>query len=704
MFHGYPYTDFHEMNMDWVILKVKELIAEWDETKQEWNELHDYVMDYFRNLDVSEEINAKLEVMAADGTLSELIYDVIGDTSYPKFVDSVSQMTNTKYIYALKSTGELYFYNGTNWVGTGVIYGDSKNGVLSFGRLIAPNTMADFSFDNADDVTPNRIYAISGSSTEYFYKLPNYAYNAFLIDYSFNPTADTGRMQMFINQNNIWTRILWGATTPTWSEWKWTTPSSEKYITPNNYQTITSDIRELPTNSVYAIHPDITSEMVANLPVYGYAGILSKFDMNADISATLSGEILTYMSLGKMYVQQHFGGDFMNWVQIDSFFPFTISNNNTYGYTSFDDFKEGYYNVYVQPTTLANAPNEIEIAGILEAHSNAEGGFQILRQNNANYNRVWVRIKWSSTWYDWHLTENGYLFTSPGIIDANHLSNDANNYTDDGIYFMTTTITPEYLANLPEYGSYRHACFIVRNFSRAHQNGVFQMFATDTGTLYWRIKFTQTIWFPWRGATDTGRSHFINTYIRKPLGISTSSHILGIGDSIMAGWQVSQANSFFNVLCNQIGCGFTNKALSGARFDTNHTNNIMGELTSVTNWDTITHVLIVAGVNDAINSTPLTDFRTYVSDVIAYIRERTTAPIIFVTQLKQSTMQNRNLIDYPSIINTVAIANDCSVINGYDISIPYYAESTFDKLTIDGIHPTELGHKVIANYLTNYLL
>ena len=64
----YPYTDFHELNLDWIIKTVKETVAEWavtltewHNTQEEWQQLYDYVHDYFDNLDVQQEINNKID-------------------------------------------------------------------------------------------------------------------------------------------------------------------------------------------------------------------------------------------------------------------------------------------------------------------------------------------------------------------------------------------------------------------------------------------------------------------------------------------------------------------------------------------------------------------------------------------------------------------------------------------------------------------
>ena len=84
-YNKYPYTDFHELNLDWVIERVKKLTEdwlamqqEWNDTEEQWQQLHDYVMNYFDNLDVSQEISDKLDDMAANGQLYDLFNTFIG--------------------------------------------------------------------------------------------------------------------------------------------------------------------------------------------------------------------------------------------------------------------------------------------------------------------------------------------------------------------------------------------------------------------------------------------------------------------------------------------------------------------------------------------------------------------------------------------------------------------------------------------------
>lgn len=80
----YPYTDFNEYNMDWIIKTVKDLTVEWAATKTEWTDMKTelealklYITNYFDNLDVDQEISDKIDEMVADGTFLDIIRSTV---------------------------------------------------------------------------------------------------------------------------------------------------------------------------------------------------------------------------------------------------------------------------------------------------------------------------------------------------------------------------------------------------------------------------------------------------------------------------------------------------------------------------------------------------------------------------------------------------------------------------------------------------
>lgn len=98
----YPYTDFHELNLDWFLAQFKTLTDAWDSQQADYNKFKEdvttefnnlsgkfdtleetvqsftrFITNYFDNLDVQEEINTKLNEMVSDGTMAELLAPVV---------------------------------------------------------------------------------------------------------------------------------------------------------------------------------------------------------------------------------------------------------------------------------------------------------------------------------------------------------------------------------------------------------------------------------------------------------------------------------------------------------------------------------------------------------------------------------------------------------------------------------------------------
>jgi hypothetical protein len=81
-----PYTNFHELNQDWFLQEFNKLIAQWkamqknfDNLQDAFNDLKSYVQDYFKNLDVQDEIDNKLDELVNSGK-----FDTILDNYFQK--------------------------------------------------------------------------------------------------------------------------------------------------------------------------------------------------------------------------------------------------------------------------------------------------------------------------------------------------------------------------------------------------------------------------------------------------------------------------------------------------------------------------------------------------------------------------------------------------------------------------------------------
>ena len=77
IFQQFPYTNFHEMNLDQIIKLMRQIQDEWEDTKTEWESYKDFIDNYFENLDLSEEVLQALRIMIPAGELDSVIDPVI---------------------------------------------------------------------------------------------------------------------------------------------------------------------------------------------------------------------------------------------------------------------------------------------------------------------------------------------------------------------------------------------------------------------------------------------------------------------------------------------------------------------------------------------------------------------------------------------------------------------------------------------------
>lgn len=75
---------YHEFNLSWLIAELKRALEEWDAVEKDWEETKDYITNYFKNLDVQDEINNKLDEMLENGELKTIVEQIFAEIKAEK--------------------------------------------------------------------------------------------------------------------------------------------------------------------------------------------------------------------------------------------------------------------------------------------------------------------------------------------------------------------------------------------------------------------------------------------------------------------------------------------------------------------------------------------------------------------------------------------------------------------------------------------
>ena len=93
-FENYPYSNFHELNLDWILGEVKRLISEYDklnDTVNNYNsrfsELKSYIDNYFSTLDYRTEIYEVIEKLFSSGDVDQFIADYFNKRAMAKITN-----------------------------------------------------------------------------------------------------------------------------------------------------------------------------------------------------------------------------------------------------------------------------------------------------------------------------------------------------------------------------------------------------------------------------------------------------------------------------------------------------------------------------------------------------------------------------------------------------------------------------------------
>lgn len=494
--------------------------------------LVDFVNTYFANLNVQEEINNKLDVMASDGTLTTLLLPYLPDVvavdidsmvTSGEFASIVSPFVqpavNTK-VNDMISDGSFKAITDPkvveatdSWLDRNL--SDPANPPLDASFTLANAAAqakavgdyaslarANISSGDLNDYKTNGWHMIAGLATSLdISNLPeNDAGQRILLCF----TQGTGTLTDFVHQlcynyanNHMFERYYGGGS---WSNWKRVNQDTI-YSYTKGYIDSNEDLNDYISEGSYSI---LSNRTLSNAPD-NYADSYSLLVIYPAVSGASAGQVnQLYYNYTKNTVHQRMkavnSNTWSNWVLINHDTTYQYSKgyveNNTDLNTLTD---EGNYTI-LSNRTLLNAPDNY-------ASSNSElvvyaGGAVSTAQivqiyYNYDKNTVHQRAKGvsSATWTNWKLINHDtvYQYTKGYIAD----NTDLNDITEEGNYTILSNRT---LTNAPSNYSSSNASLVVYPAGSVSTSQITQLYYNfEQNTLHQRVKpVNNNNWTDWK--------------------------------------------------------------------------------------------------------------------------------------------------------------------------------------------------------------
>ena len=97
----YPYTNFHELNLDWIVETMKKLAADWAQVETEWKSLRDYVENFFSSPAFEQTVTQSIMDLFDKGYFDDLFQ---GTIATPATIQAIvnAYATNRRHLTFVK--------------------------------------------------------------------------------------------------------------------------------------------------------------------------------------------------------------------------------------------------------------------------------------------------------------------------------------------------------------------------------------------------------------------------------------------------------------------------------------------------------------------------------------------------------------------------------------------------------------------------
>ena len=521
-YNKYPYTDFHELNLDWVIERVKKLtedwaatLTEWNNTEEEWHQLYDYVHDYFNNLDVQQEINNKIDQMILDGTFATIATPIIENqviiTTTAWLADHITQPTtpvvdNTFTISGAaadsKTVGDKCYRAGNLFISSGNVS----------------------TYNDMDTMPANQMILVSSgvATSAYIDHLPIENDTFWSIYERSSSNDDTGiQMAWTRSGNQFFYRNK--HTSLGWNPWQRIPMLGDSVVSTNITVTTSNvsnydDLDNYPINSFIGISSAVsTSSYIDHLPEQNTTMFVRTNSYNL---SSMNGIQYVYTMSGHIYFRLHLSS-WSSWTKLttikdDEFYAagnLFISSGNVATYNDMDTMPKNRMILISSGVATSAYIDHLPIENdtfwsIYErSSSNDDTGIQMAWTRSGN--QFFYRNKHTSLgWNPWQrIPMLGDSVVSTNItVTTSNVSNydDLDNYPINSFIGISSAVsTSSYIDHLPEQNT---TMFVRTNsYNLSSMNGI-QYVYTMSGHIYFRLHLSS--WSSWTKLTTIKDDEF----------------------------------------------------------------------------------------------------------------------------------------------------------------------------------------------------
>lgn len=723
------------------------LIGENEETlTNAFNALHDYVDNYFNNLDVQEEINNKLDQLAADGTLEELL----GDYADPYIEEQNARITNLSNdvnsrianietevsrltsgspsgvyatvaaltaadpdhskIYLVTADGNWYYYNGTTWTSGGVYQSTGiDNFSISYQKLKPLNNgnqaitwingyIASSSNPNHDegDIDPNAY------SANYKRSQPIALTKGMTLIYVVAATANINALSRVDSSNNFISTIESG------------TDNAGKrvrtYVCQNESEFVCiCNIGQYAANPIVRIYKEdydfdnLVNRSSLHKITTGFIGgflsdATSSYNSNILVCSTTDGNrfITDFIKVKKGQILYTNAANNATNIDIIGLFnlDFTFNKVVLRGYNNsqlqdhyYQVENDGYIVLSIDTTILPKANLKIELYDSFDEIYNISG-YQKL-------NPVWKNFFINATTYALTPTTTSYQTTEKIPLKKGDVISGFTASTTDSAAKLSISDGVNYTNMI-----------IINNLNSA----------SDYYDPSYRFNYiaTEDCFVEILNKQDTLSPSDTDVYIN-PMS-SAVSNVYGkkftaIGDSYIANQSDQSGNAWASLFANKYGSYYYMRGIGGTGLveDNGYGLSVLHRLNTIP--DDSDFILIVGGKNDYNDQTSLATFKNGISTIIETIQsDHPNSKMMFATPWNtygSSDSANIKLEEYADAIEEICEKYSVPCFNSFKKSNIFMYDSTFRSIYSqapdDGSHLNDLGHQRFEERIETFL-